>query len=149
MIYYLLIILLLTGLDQWTKYLTVSHISLHETVPVIPNVLSLSYYQNTGAAWNILEDQMIFFYIVTIIVLGVLIYLLVKEYRQNKLTSLLLSVMIAGALGNFIDRLMHQYVIDMIKLEFINFPIFNLADSYLTVGAIGLLIYSLYQEYKE
>lgn len=140
-------IILLVVLDQWTKYLTVIHIPLHEKMTVIPNVLSLTYYQNTGAAWNILEGQMVFFYIVTILVVSVLFYLLKRESGRNSLISWLLVLMIAGALGNFIDRLFHQYVIDMIQLEFIHFPIFNLADTFLTIGALGILVYSIYHDF--
>lgn len=146
MIFYIIGIIILVSFDQLTKYLTVLHIPLHEKIEVIPGILSFTYYQNTGAAWNILEGQMIFFYIITIIVTIVLGYLLYKEGQKNIVMGILLMLMISGALGNFIDRLFHQYVIDMIQLEFINFPIFNLADSYLTVGAIGLMIYVLFED---
>lgn len=144
---YMLGVILLVALDQISKWLTVTHIPLHESITVIPKFLSLTYYQNTGAAWNILEGQMIFFYLVTIVVVCVLLYLLRKEYQKNKLVSWLLVLMIAGALGNFIDRLLYQYVVDMIQLDFIQFPIFNLADSYLSVGAVSILLYSLYHDF--
>jgi signal peptidase II len=133
-------------IDQFTKYLTVENIALHEVVEVIPNVLSFTYIQNSGAAFSILEGQMLFFYIVTVIVIIFLLYYMYTEARNNKILGILLSIVLAGAIGNFIDRLLYQYVIDMIQLEFVEFAIFNVADSYLTVGVILLLIYTIFEE---
>lgn len=148
MISYLVVSTILILIDQLTKYLTVQNIALYEVVEVIPNVVSLTYIQNTGAAFSILEGQMWFFYIITTIVVIGLIYYMHTEGRQNKILGFLLSLILAGAIGNFIDRLFLQYVVDMIKLEFIDFAIFNVADSYLTVGVILLLIYTFYDERK-
>lgn len=146
MIYYLLLSTALVIIDQLTKYLTVQNIDLYEIVEVIPNVVSLTYIRNTGAAFSILEGQMWLFYIVTIVVVAVLLYYMYTEARDNKVLGTLLAVVLAGAIGNFIDRLFLQYVIDMIKLEFIDFAIFNVADSYLTVGVILLVLYTIYEE---
>lgn len=146
MVLYLTITLILVMIDQFTKYLTVENIALHEVVEVIPNVLSLTYIQNSGAAFSILEGQMLFFYIVTVIVIIFLLYYMYTEARNNKILGILLSIVLAGAIGNFIDRLLYQYVIDMIQLEFVEFAIFNVADSYLTVGVILLLIYTIFEE---
>lgn len=148
MISYLVVSVILIIIDQLTKYFTVQNIDLYEVVEVIPNIVSLTYIQNTGAAFSILEGQMWFFYIVTIVVVSGLIYYMYTEARENKILGFLLSLILAGAIGNFIDRLFLQYVVDMIKLEFINFAIFNVADSYLTVGVVLLLIYTLYDERK-
>lgn len=146
MIYYLLLSTALVIIDQLTKYLTVQNIDLYEIVEVIPNVVSLTYIRNTGAAFSILEGQIWLFYIVTIVVVAVLLYYMYTEARDNKVLGTLLAVVLAGAIGNFIDRLFLQYVIDMIKLEFIDFAIFNVADSYLTVGVILLVLYTIYEE---
>ncbi len=148
MISYLVVSTILILIDQLTKYLTVQNIALYEVVEVIPNVVSLTYIQNTGAAFSILEGQMWFFYIITTIVVIGLIYYMYTEGRKNKILGFLLSLILAGAIGNFIDRVFLQYVVDMIKLEFIDFAIFNVADSYLTVGVILLLIYTFYDERK-
>ena len=148
MVSYLVVSVLLIIIDQLTKYLTVQNIDLYEVVDVIPNIVSFTYIQNTGAAFSILEGQMWFFYIVTIIVVAGIIYYMYTEAKEDKLLGFLLSLILAGAIGNFIDRLFLQYVVDMIKLEFIDFAIFNVADSYLTVGVILLLIYTLYDERK-
>lgn len=148
MFVYLLITTVLVAIDQITKYLTVQNIPLHEVVDFIPNVVSFTYIRNTGAAFSILEGQMWFFYIITVIVVGFLLYYMYTEAKDDKVLGVLLAFILAGALGNFIDRLLFQYVIDMIKLEFIDFAIFNVADSYLTVGVILLFMYTIYDERK-
>ncbi len=148
MIFNLTLTIILVIIDQVTKYLTVQNIELGQVIEFIPNIVSLTYIRNTGAAFSILEGHMWFFYIVTIIVIGVLIYYMYTEAKKDRMLGILLSFILAGAIGNFIDRLMLQYVVDMIKLEFIDFAIFNVADSYLTVGVILLFIYTFYQERK-
>lgn len=146
MILYLIITTILVIIDQFTKYLTVENIALHEVVEVIPNILSFTYIQNSGAAFSILEGQMLFFYIITAFVIVFLLYYMYTEARENKILGVLLSIVLAGAIGNFIDRLLYQYVIDMIQLEFIDFAIFNVADTYLSVGVFLLLIYTIFEE---
>ena len=148
MFLYLTLTTLLVIIDQITKYLTVQNIAFNEVIEVVPNVVSLTYIQNTGAAFSILEGQMWFFYIITILVMGFLLYYMVVEARNDKPLGIILSIVLAGTIGNFIDRLINQSVIDMIKLEFIDFAIFNVADSFLTIGVILLLLYTVYQERK-
>lgn len=149
MAFYLILTTILVIIDQLTKYLTVQNIALHEVIEVIPEIVSFTYIRNTGAAFSILEGQMWFFYIVTVVVAGFLLYYMYTEARKDKILGVLLSIILAGTLGNFIDRVAFQFVIDMIKLEFIDFAIFNVADSYLTVGVILLFIYSIYEERQE
>lgn len=146
MAYYLIFTIVLVAIDQLTKYLTVQNIPLGEVVEVIPGIVSFTYIRNSGAAFSILEGQMWFFYIITILVVGFLLYYMYTETKDNKILGFILAVILAGALGNFIDRLLYQYVIDMIKLEFIDFAIFNVADSYLTVGVILLIIYTFFED---
>lgn len=146
MIIYYIIAMILIGLDQLSKYLTVQEIALGEVVPVIPDVLSLTYIRNSGAAWSILEDQMIFFYVITVVVVGALIYFLHTEGKKSPIASTGIAFIMGGAIGNFIDRLHLKYVIDMIRLEFVNFPIFNVADMALTIGVIILIGYIVYDE---
>lgn len=149
MLLYYIIALIIVGIDQFTKYLTVTNIPLHETREVIPSLLSFTYHQNTGAAWSILEGQMMFFYIVTLIVVGVIIYYLHAYGKSDRLFAFSLSLILGGAIGNFIDRLFLQYVVDMIRLEFINFPIFNIADVALSVGVGLMIVYLLLDEWKQ
>lgn len=148
MLLYYVIAVIIVGIDQWTKYLTVQTIPLHETIEWIPNVVSLTYHRNTGAAWSILEGQMMFFYIITLVVVGIIIYYLHTYGKQDRLFGLSLSLILGGAIGNFIDRLHLQYVVDMIRLEFINFPIFNIADMALTIGVTLMILYLIIDEYR-
>lgn len=143
---YFLISALLVGLDQWSKYLTVQNISLGETKEFIPGFLSLTHLRNTGAAWSLLEGKMIFFYVITVIISVVIIYLLIKNYKKSIWYSVGLSFVLAGAIGNFIDRVRLGYVVDMLQTDFMNFPIFNVADSTLVVGVICIFIYLILDE---
>lgn len=144
--YYLILTSILVVIDQFTKYLTVENIALYENIEFIPGFLSFTYIRNNGAAWSILEGQMWFFYLVTILVSAVILYFIYTEGKKDKIYGTILTVILGGTLGNFIDRLLYQYVIDMIRVEFISFPVFNVADSLLTVGVIALFIYSIYIE---
>lgn len=146
LVVYFLISALLVGLDQWSKYLTVQNISLGETKEFIPGFLSLTHLRNTGAAWSLLEGKMIFFYVITVIVSIVIIYLLIKNYKKSVWYSVGLSFVLAGAIGNFIDRVRLGYVVDMLQTDFMNFPIFNVADSTLVVGVICIFIYLILDE---
>ncbi|WP_438736587.1 signal peptidase II [Enterococcus sp. DIV1444a] len=146
LVVYFLISALLVGLDQWSKYLTVQNISLGETKEFIPGFLSLTHLRNTGAAWSLLEGKMIFFYVITVIVSVVIIYLLIKNYKKSVWYSVGLSFVLAGAIGNFIDRVRLGYVVDMFQTDFMNFPIFNVADSTLVVGVICIFIYLILDE---
>ena len=146
LVVYFLISALLVGLDQWSKYLTVQNISLGETKEFIPGFLSLTHLRNTGAAWSLLEGKMIFFYVITVIVSVVIIYLVIKNYKKSIWYSVGLSFVLAGAIGNFIDRVRLGYVVDMLQTDFMNFPIFNVADSTLVVGVICIFIYLILDE---
>ena len=146
LVVYFLISALLVGLDQWSKYLTVQNISLGETKEFTPGFLSLTHLRNTGAAWSLLEGKMIFFYVITVIVSVVIIYLLIKNYKKSIWYSVGLSFVLAGAIGNFIDRVRLGYVVDMLQTDFMNFPIFNVADSTLVVGVICIFIYLILDE---
>lgn len=131
------------GLDQWLKIWIVANYQLGETHSLIDNVLSLTYLQNTGAAWSILEGKIIFFAIITVIAVVVVVYLLFR-YQNSSLWFLFgLAFVLGGAIGNFIDRLQHGFVVDMFQLDFINFPIFNIADMSLVFGVILIFIYAL------
>ncbi len=148
MIIFYIIAGIIVVIDQVVKYLTVQHIPLYETVSAIPNILSFTYHQNSGAAWSILEGQMWFFILVTIAVIGVICYYLQTQGRQSLLFSSALTLLLAGAFGNLIDRILNQYVVDMFRLEFVQFPIFNVADMSLTFGVGLMIVYLILDEIK-
>lgn len=135
-------------LDQLTKWGIQSTIDLNESIEIIPGFFSLTYVHNTGAAWSMLEGKMVFFYIITIIFLIGMVYFYRTLDKNDWLSRIGVVLMIAGALGNFVDRLFLQYVRDF--LDFIilgyDFPVFNVADISLCVG-VGCIVLSMLLEY--
>ncbi|MFQ9539695.1 MAG: signal peptidase II [Lactococcus lactis] len=125
--------------DQIFKNWIVANIQLGDTEKIWLNVLSLTYIKNDGAAWSSFSGQQWFFLILTPIVLVVALWFLWKKMAQNWY-FIGLTLIIAGALGNFIDRIRQGFVVDMFQTEFINFPIFNIADILLSVGFVLLFI---------
>ncbi len=142
----ILLLLVLIGIDQYTKYLAVIKLKGQNAYNIISGVLELNYLENKGAAFGMLQNQKIFFIFVTVVFLAVIIYVLIKVPSQPKYNKLhiLLVVISAGAIGNFIDRLRLDYVVDFIYFSLINFPIFNVADMYVTVSTILLVIIILF-----
>ena len=133
------IILILTICDQLLKSWVASSIVLGGSKQLIPGIIELTNLRNSGAAWSIFEGQQTFFTIITIIAIIVIGYF-IWQYRKNIPMLIGLSLIMAGTIGNFIDRLRQGYVVDMFETTFINFPIFNLADMCLTIGVILLII---------
>ncbi|MBQ8239137.1 MAG: signal peptidase II [Oscillospiraceae bacterium] len=141
LLYYVIFIAAIVGADQFTKYLTVANIALYEDVEFIPGFLGLTYVQNTGAAFSSFEGMQWLF----ALIFAVFTVALVWEYRRQ---SLHLSAfewwcvmaVYGGGLGNMIDRIRLGYVVDMIKTEFMRFPVFNVADCFITCGCIALVV---------
>ncbi|MBW9330149.1 MAG: signal peptidase II [Lactococcus raffinolactis] len=134
-----IVIILGIVLDQVVKIVIVKNIKLSEQKPVLKGLLSLTHLRNNGAAWSILEGQQWFFVLTTVIVLAVAIWFWLKNLSKNWY-AIGLTLIISGALGNFIDRVRQGYVVDMFQLDFINFPIFNVADILLSIGFVVLFI---------
>ena len=145
MAYYLLFIVSLVGLDQFVKYWVSANIALGTSHGFIPGLMNLTNLHNDGAAWSILEGQQWFFYLITLAAVVVLAYLM-RQWHTNRWKLIALSLIMAGALGNFIDRVHQHYVVDMFEPLPINFPVFNVADSCLTVGVIALIIIILKED---
>ena len=120
------------GVDQWTKYLVVNDFSLHESRPVIENVFHLTYVQNRGAAFGILQGHSTFFILITVVVIGLLIYFYRELPLENFFNRFGLGLALGGTIGNLIDRLRVGFVIDF--LDFRVWPVFNLADSAIVVA---------------
>lgn len=141
---------LLIGLDQWTKHLAVSGLMGKQKKVLIPGVLELDYLENRGAAFGMLQNQQWFFLILTVAFFGFAIYAFWKLPKNRRFLPLIgtLTLLTAGAFGNFIDRLTNQYVVDFISFVWIRFPIFNVADIYVSVAAVSLLFLGFFV-YKE
>ena len=141
-----LTIVLLIVLDQLVKWTVVSNIKLGEVKGFIPSIMSLTYLQNTGAAFSILENQQWLFTIITLLVIGGAIWYLIKNIKGSFWLISGLTLIIAGGLGNFIDRLRQGFVVDMFQVDFINFAVFNVADTYLTFGVLIMLLVIIKEE---
>ncbi|MFY0545315.1 signal peptidase II [Brevibacillus sp. H7] len=139
MIYYV-IALALVALDQWTKYLVVKHMELAESIPLIPGVFHLTSHRNMGAAFGILQNQRWLFVLITVAVVVGIVISLMRIGKTQPRVSLALSLVLGGAVGNFIDRLLTGKVVDFLDFTLINFPIFNVADVAITVGVALLLL---------
>ncbi|KXT72853.1 Lipoprotein signal peptidase [Streptococcus gordonii] len=137
---------LLIILDQLVKWAVVSNIKLGEVKGFIPSIMSLTYLQNTGAAFSILENQQWLFTIITLVVIGGAIWYLIKNIKGSFWLISGLTLIIAGGLGNFIDRLRQGFVVDMFQVDFINFAVFNVADTYLTFGVLIMLLVIIKEE---
>ena len=126
--------------DQFTKYLTVANIALGEKVPFIPGLLRFTYVRNTGAAFSSFEGQQWLFALIFI----VFTVLILWEYKRKSLPfstfeRFMIAAIYGGGLGNMIDRVRLGYVVDMIETEFIRFPVFNVADCFITCGCVLLM----------
>ena len=124
-------------IDQLTKFLVVNYMTIGQSISVIDNFLYITSHRNEGAACGILQGKMTFFYIVTLVVIGVVILWIRRlDMKKEKLLVIALSLILGGALGNFIDRVMYQHVVDFINTYIFgyDFPIFNIADSALCIG---------------
>ena len=156
----IIIIILAVVSDQITKYFVVKAAtpvdSLLEgtgdwTMEFIPNVLSFSYAENRGGGFSILNDggwQRVILLGTSIAAMALVGYILVKFYKRHPLINIALSMILGGAIGNMIDRFRLEYVVDFLTTEFMDFPIFNIADCFVTVGAVLLGIYVIFFDAK-
>lgn len=141
----LLISAALIGVDQLTKWLAVMFLQTGGPVTVWEGVFSLKYTVNTGAAWNLFDGQWwLLTGLTSLMLVGVLGVLLSGRFRKHRLANFGGVLVFAGGVGNLIDRFVHGYVIDFLKFDFIDFPIFNVADCFIVVGAITLFIYFVF-----
>ena len=147
-IFMVLAVLGITAADQFTKYLTVANIEYTvplTTKPFIPGVISFTHTHNDGAAWSSFSGmQWLFVLIFAIFTVAVVYEMIKKTMNFTNLERWLIVCIYGGGLGNMIDRLRLGYVIDMIKTDFIDFPIFNVADCFISCGCILLVIHLIF-----
>lgn len=138
MIYFLIIVVGIV-LDRLTKIYAVKNLMVN---PIESKLINLTYLENRGAAFGILQDKRILFVILTISIVLYLIYYFVKNIKKNPtILNIAMAMIISGAIGNFYDRLFQAYVVDFIEFSFVNFPVFNVADIFVTVGCGLMIIY--------
>ncbi|QHJ70897.1 MULTISPECIES: signal peptidase II [Planococcaceae] len=151
-IYYAIAAVIIAA-DQFTKWLVLQNMEIGERIPVIEPYLGWLSHRNRGAAWGMLEGQMWLFAIITIAVIVGILYYFHKHAKGQPLFQLSLMVILGGAIGNFIDRMLRGEVVDFVDvlIPVINydFPIFNIADAALTIGVILMIIFVIYDEKQE
>ena len=137
-------------LDQLSKYAAVLYLKNQSDIILIPGVFELYYLENRGAAWGLLENARFFFLITAVILTGLIFFYYRKlplEHHWN-LSRFLMIMLASGAVGNAIDRFLHGYVIDFLYFSAINFPVFNVADCYVTLS-IALFLFFYRKEVYE
>lgn len=146
----LVLVLVLAAFDQFTKALCLEHLKGEEPFVLLPGILELRYVENTGAAFGILKGRTWFFYILAPVVSALLIYAAMRlpDDRRYRPLILDLSFIAAGAIGNLIDRVRFSYVVDFIYFRLIDFPVFNVADIYITCACV-LLAFRMLFYYKD
>lgn len=148
----IILLVLLILADQGTKYLASLYLKNQASFVLIPGILELHYLypENRGIAFGMFQGGVIVFAIVSLLLLGIMIYAWFRIPKEKFYLPLLtvITVLAAGALGNFIDRFFRRYVIDFIQFSMIDFPIFNLADVYVVTGVI-LLVLIVFTKYRD
>ena len=133
---------LLVALDQITKFIVRTSFALYESHPLIKNVFHLTYIQNTGIAWGMFKNGRTIFLILTILVLLICacFYAKIPESKRFTPIRVCLVILVSGAIGNMIDRMSLHYVVDFFDFRLIHFPVFNVADIYVVVSMIVLIL---------
>lgn len=141
---YAVLVVALVALDQLVKYLVVQNIPLGEYVPFLPHILDLTYVQNTGAAFSLFSEHTWLLTLISLVMSVLLLMALVRGFFRHPFGRISLALLLAGAVGNLIDRAFRGFVVDMFNLLFINFAVFNVADICVVVGGIAAALYYLF-----
>lgn len=137
-------------IDQITKYIVISNMQLYDTIPFINGIMDFTYIHNTGGAWGILNKHTWILVVFTLLAMAICVFVLIKYARANKILFFALCLIISGGTGNMIDRIFRGgKVIDFLEVTFIDFPIFNIADCAVCIGAGLLLLYFIVDLIKE
>lgn len=142
MLIYIISLPVILGLDIFTKYLATVYFKVSE-IEVIKDILYFTYVENRGAAFGIMQNKQWFFIAATVALIFAMTFYVIKRKPTNKLLNLSLSFIIGGGIGNLIDRIRLSYVVDFISVRIINYPVFNVADCFIVVGAVLLCIFIL------
>lgn len=145
----LVIIAFLTAIDQLTKYLIVNTVKVNGPTEIIPGFIQFRYTENTGAAFSSFSDNTTILSIVTIIVIVACLIALLSKKIKSKFMNVCLLLVVSGGIGNVIDRVCLGYVVDFIEPLFVDFAVFNFADCCITIGAILMIAYQIYELVRE
>ena len=141
--WYILAIVACVAADQLVKFWTVANLALYESTPLLPGIVELMYIQNTGGGFSILSGQTWLLTAVTIVLMAVVGWIMYKKWYPHPLAMWTLTLVLGGGIGNLIDRIRLGYVVDMFNFQFMNYPVFNVADILVVCGAIGFAAYYL------
>ena len=130
--------------DRLTKYFIMHNVSVGDTFGSFLGIFDFTYVQNQGAAWSMLSGKTQLLSLVSFAFCAAVMVIWIIKKPKNRMLSLALTLMFSGALGNAVDRAMYGYVVDFIETTFVDFPIFNIADMGITIGAVILVIYILF-----
>ena len=145
-IFYALISLLMLAADLITKHITVLNMYPGKTIPLWEGIFHLTYVRNTGAAFSILSGQRFFLILFPLIVVAAVIAYVIIKKPKSKSLLLSLSMILAGGIGNLADRIRLGYVVDFLDFRLINFPVFNVADIWVTLGAAIFIVRLLFSK---
>jgi len=147
---YFLGAVILSGIDQLSKLLVLRYIKPEDTIPLLKGIFHLTYCENRGAAFGILQGRFGLLFITTLLVIIAVTVYMIKNRPQSLTLTTSVTLLIGGAIGNLIDRVCRGFVIDFLDFRLIHFPIFNIADCFVVCGAILLVIYVLFiEEHKD
>jgi len=141
---YILLTVILVALDQLVKFLVLQYIPLGAHVPFIPYLLDLTYVQNTGAAFSLFSDHTWLLTLISLAMSVVLALALWRGFFRHPVGKTALTLLLAGAVGNLIDRVFRHFVVDMFNVLFMDFAVFNVADICVVVGGIAAALYYLF-----
>ncbi len=149
-IFYLVMTIIFIGIDRWTKMLAVLYLKNKDAFVIWKNVFELYYLENTGAAFGMLKNKHIIFILITVAVTAAICYMFFKipGGKHFRFVRVAYSLIVAGAIGNTIDRIVNRYVVDFLYFKLINFPVFNVADCYVCIAAVGLVLLCIFY-YRE
>ena len=134
--------------DQVSKAIVINNLELYGEAGFIPHIISFYHTRNTGAAFSSFSDKPWVFMVLSFAAMAATVFVLIKEYRRHRLLTVSLAMILGGGIGNMIDRIGLGYVTDFLRFDFVDFAIFNVADSFITVGAVLLGVYILVFEPK-
>lgn len=145
----LTVIAVLTAIDQLTKYIVVNTVKINGSREFFFGLFQLRYVENTGAAFSSFSENTVVLTVITVIILAVCLILILSKKFKSMFINICLVLVVAGGIGNVIDRILRGFVVDFIEPLFINFAVFNFADCCITVGAFMLIIYEIYELVSE
>lgn len=141
---YAILAVVLVAIDQLVKYLVLQNIPMGGHVPLIPHIVELTYVENTGAAFSLFSQHTWLLALVSLVMAVVLAVALWKNFFRHPLGKITITLLLAGAVGNLIDRAFRGFVVDMFNVLFMNFAVFNVADICVVVGGIAAGVYYLF-----